>query len=228
MSRLSLALLFSLSLHAVLGVMASGLGERLDAAAPALPAVERIEVELLGAPTRADTPHPSPPGARFRHPRSTATRVASRPVPTGEPAAEEGLQPIVAAAPDTQLPVTMSNPGTPSQISAVTLAAFATGGEPRAVGGPEAGGGPNLGAFVERLRKSAQRCSPKRLGTAGERSMARVRFCVDSLGKPEAVTLLQSTGDPRLDRAALECVIPGAAPLPATDRCLVVPLRFSL
>jgi TonB family protein len=228
MSRLALALALSLSLHAVLGAMASGLGERPEALPKALPTSERVEIELIGTRTRAETLKPPPAlrEARPRRVRAMASRGPARPIPTGGPGADEGSLPIVAAAPGAQLPVTTL--GAPSQISAVTLAAFATAGEPPSVGGPEAGGGPNLGAFVERLRKSAQRCSPKRAGPAGEASMARVRFCVDPLGKPEAVTLLQSTGDPRLDRAALECVIPGAAPLPATDRCLVVPLRFSL
>jgi TonB family protein len=142
------------------------------------------------------------------------------------PADAAGSLPLVAATTGGAGAVSVA--GGSSQISALALAAFASGpgGSPSAVG--QAEGGPNLGAFVERLKRSARRCSPRRGAPASEASLARVRFCVNALGRPEAVTLLQSTGDARLDQAALECVIPGAAPLPATDRCLVVPLRFNL
>jgi len=39
------------------------------------------------------------------------------------------------------------------------------------------------------------------------------------------VTVAHSSGEPMLDRAAADCVVSGA-PLPALERCAVVPVRF--
>jgi protein TonB len=130
------------------------------------------------------------------------------------------------------LPVASASSGSPGS-SGLSDAPDAPSTEPVGGGGDGASegstsAGPDIGVFVERLRRSAQRCSLRRGAPGTEAALARVRFCVDAQGMPQAVSLLQSTGDPRLDRDALECVVPGAAPLPASDRCLVVPLRFSL
>jgi TonB family protein len=225
MRRVAIAAAFSLALHALLAGLATAPGGRQATSPP-----ETIEVELVRAASLTGMSSLGPsPGERT--PRRTRVHGARGRTSTRVPEKPEEKRPVapgplasVASGPSL-VPAAPLNGGS-SELSAASTAVLATVGDPGASG--ETGGGPNLGAFVERLRKSAQRCSPRRVGTGGEASLARVRFCVDALGKPEAVTLLQSTGDPRLDRAALECVIPGAAPLPATDRCLVVPLRFSL
>jgi outer membrane biosynthesis protein TonB len=78
----------------------------------------------------------------------------------------------------------------------------------------------DIAAFFGRLQRAAQRCSGPRSGEG------KIRFCVGVDGAPIDVALVQSTGNFALDDAALHCVIPGAAPFPHTDRCLVVPLAF--
>jgi TonB family protein len=209
MTRLAVALGLSLSLHCLLGEVAVQLADR------PMP-LAAVDVEVLDEPIPLParvvvTPGPAEP----HHPRPIAsTKIRRRPVPVGSPPAfvitpaavvDQGQVSVAGAAPT---PFVGSEPA------------------PEVTGGSAAE--PDLGLFVERLKRSARRCSPRRLGPGGEASLARVRFCVSRSGRPEAVTLLQSTGDARLDRAAVDCVIPGAAPLPASDRCLVVPLRFNL
>jgi TonB family protein len=206
MTRFALALGLSLSLHGLAREVVVRLADR-----PTAQGVVDVEVvyEPILWPARL-VPRPSV-GAVAHHPRPVASaQTRRRPIPVGSPSTS-----VIA-------PTAVVEPGE------VPLAAPSAGD----LAGPEISGGIapelDLGAFVERLRRSAQRCSPRRLGPRGEASLARVRFCVGPSGRPEAVTLLQSTGDARLDRAAVECVIPGAAPLPTSDRCLVVPLRFNL
>ncbi len=87
------------------------------------------------------------------------------------------------------------------------------------------GRGLDLAPFLERLRRSAEACAPRRHRQGGE-TTALVRFCVGPGGAATSVALLESTGSSELDRATLDCVIPGAMPFPPADRCLVVPLRF--
>jgi TonB family protein len=87
------------------------------------------------------------------------------------------------------------------------------------------GAGLDLAPFLERLRRSAVSCAPRRRSHDGT-ATAQVRFCVGAGGAATSVALLESTGSGELDRAAIDCVVPGAAPFPPIDRCLVVPLRF--
>ncbi|MHB8417505.1 MAG: energy transducer TonB [Myxococcales bacterium] len=86
------------------------------------------------------------------------------------------------------------------------------------------GGGLDLSPFLERLRRSAAECATRRRHALG--SVAEVRFCVGRDGAPNSASLVESSGYADLDRAALDCVVPRAAPFPPIDRCLVVPLRF--
>jgi TonB family protein len=207
-SRVLGALAVSASLHGLLA---------WEVARPACHAASTEEVEVEIRPERMRLS--SAEG------RAAASMAPSRSKPVKRPASRAAILP--AKAPSSFESVTAVPP-------AASAAAVAPASEPEAAGSvagearAPAQAGLDLGAFVERLRRSAQRCAPRRLAPGAEVSLARVRFCVDPSGQPEAVTLLQSTGDAQLDRAAVECVIPGAAPLPASDSCLVVPLRFSL
>jgi TonB family protein len=89
----------------------------------------------------------------------------------------------------------------------------------------EAGDGLDLSPYIARLRHSAAACAPRRHSHPGL-ATAQVRFCVAPNGVATDVELQESTGSAELDRAALDCVVPGAAPFPPADRCLVVPLNF--
>jgi len=53
-----------------------------------------------------------------------------------------------------------------------------------------------------------------------------LRFCLDAAGRPSEVGLLGTTGSEQLDRAARDCVIPGALPLPPVPGCYTVEVRF--
>jgi TonB family protein len=230
--RLVLAVVFSLALHVFLAELGGMVGKpsALPAWQPPVPEMsERIEVDVVGAPVLASTSVTQPfvHEASLHHQHARPSRQRAR----ASPPVDEQVQDSRSVALAGSLPLAAAtvgidgadvHAGISSEISTDSTLAQESDRP-----GSSSGDAFGLGAFVERLRQSARRCSPKR-GSGAEASLARVRFCVDALGRPETVTLLQSTGDPILDRAALECVIPGAAPLPVTDRCLVVPLRFSM
>ncbi len=208
MTRIVLALGLSIALHGLFGEMAA---RWVD---PRPSRVASVDVEVL--PDLIVLPPPAAGVTSSGH--ATSHRLKRTVV------ARRSASPALAAAPPASADIAPAR----SSSDEAGSASGAADAEPVVGSIPGGTGERDLGAFVERLRQSARRCSPRRTGAAGETSLARVRFCVDSAGRPEAVTLLQSSGDARLDRAALECVIPGAAPLPTSDRCLVVPLRFSL
>ena len=114
-------------------------------------------------------------------------------------------------------------------------------GQPEVAGRPGAGtvpggeaarggtAGPSdwlVGELHRRLAEAAARCYPaaaRRLRLHGE---VPVRFCLDARGGASGLSLVGSTGSAVLDRSALECVVPGAEPLPAVAGCFQVAVRF--
>ena len=73
-----------------------------------------------------------------------------------------------------------------------------------------------LEALQRRLAWSAARCAPAsavRLSRHGVPGVP-LHFCLDASGRPSEVGLLGTTGSDQLDRAARDCVLPGALPLP--------------
>ena len=139
-------------------------------------------------------------------------------------------------ASDTAMPAG-SGPGSGSPLGSATSPGKGDGMVGANLGIEAAGGGGSaltpgidLKPFVERLRRSAEQCGAlsqrSRTDRRSRASVGLVRFCVTSEGTPTSVSLVESSGDPALDRSAIECIVPGAAPLPPADRCLVVPLRF--
>ena len=97
-------------------------------------------------------------------------------------------------------------------------------------GGGTGGSGPSslLGELSARLARSAARCTPTGVVRSSRGSAPEVplHFCLDAAGRPSAVGLEGTTGSELLDRAARECVVPGAAPLPPLPGCYTVAVRF--
>jgi protein TonB len=81
--------------------------------------------------------------------------------------------------------------------------------------------------LMARLSAAALRCYPQeavRFRLAGE---AQLSFCLNVEGQASPVRLSRSSGSEVLDRAAAECVLPGALPLPGAAGCYELPVRFA-
>ena len=87
-----------------------------------------------------------------------------------------------------------------------------------------------LAALSQRLAWSAERCAPAAVVRTGHRALPGVplHFCLDAAGRPSEVGLLGTTGSDQLDRAARDCVVPGALPLPPVPGCYTVEVRFPI
>ena len=85
-----------------------------------------------------------------------------------------------------------------------------------------------LAALSQRLAWSAARCAPAEVVRTGRHAIPGVplHFCLDGAGRPSDVGLLGTTGSEVLDRAARDCVVPGALPLPPVPGCYTVEVRF--
>jgi len=102
-------------------------------------------------------------------------------------------------------------------------------GNVTAAGGEAApGGGSLLAALSHRLAWSAARCAPAGVMRTARHAIPGVplHFCLDGAGRPSDVGLLGTTGSEVLDRAARDCVVPGALPLPPVPGCYTVEVRF--
>jgi outer membrane biosynthesis protein TonB len=105
------------------------------------------------------------------------------------------------------------------------------GAAPAAGSGVASGSAASLLEVLQRrLAWSAARCAPAsavrlfRHGVPG----VPLHFCLDAAGRPSGVGLLGTTGSEQLDRAARDCVIPGALPLPPAQGCYTVEVRFPI
>jgi|KBSMisStaDraftv2_1062788.scaffolds.fasta_scaffold02566_6 hypothetical protein len=90
------------------------------------------------------------------------------------------------------------------------------------------GGASLLAALSQRLAWSAARCAPAEVVRTARHAVPGVplHFCLDAAGRPSDVGLLGTTGSEVLDRAARDCVVPGALPLPPVPGCYTVEVRF--
>lgn len=90
------------------------------------------------------------------------------------------------------------------------------------------GGGADatLSAIHARLRAAAARCYPAAARRYRLQGVVEVSFCVGQGGEVARSAKEVGSGSAVLDRAALDCVIPGAAPYPGDARCYRVPVRF--
>ena len=87
-----------------------------------------------------------------------------------------------------------------------------------------------LAALSQRLAWSAERCAPAAVVRTARHAIPGVplHFCLDAAGRPSDVGLLGTTGSDQLDRAARDCVVPGALPLPPVPGCYTVEVRFPI
>jgi TonB family protein len=197
------ALAASLALHAI-GFALLRAAEPAPEARPAK--LESVDLEVAGSvgTPAAVAAAPATPKRSRRVFSPPAVVAAPMPSPPGE-------APVVDEAPA---------PPAPAASIATVGAAGDAAGAGAAVGQQPKMESPDLSSFFARLQASARRCSGARKG------LAKVRFCIDRAGAPTDVSLVQSSGNFALDDAAMHCVIPGAAPLPPFDKCLVVPIAF--
>jgi TonB family protein len=83
--------------------------------------------------------------------------------------------------------------------------------------------------IARRLRSAAAICYPYAAVRSNLEGTTRLRFCIGEKGEPREVQVVGSSGAQVLDSAAVDCVLPSAAPFPATSRlCVTVPVRFEL
>ena len=87
---------------------------------------------------------------------------------------------------------------------------------------------PWLTQLHTRLTASALRCYPAQARRFRQEGTAWIAFCLDPRGAPRALALQSSSGSALLDAAALDCVLPNAAPLPPRAGCFSLPVRFTL
>lgn len=80
--------------------------------------------------------------------------------------------------------------------------------------------------LAQKLALAARGCYPpqaQRMRLSGD---VTVGFCVDDAGGAGRIEIVASSGNPLLDRAARECVIPRAMPTPGVHGCFRLPIRF--
>lgn len=193
------------------------------------------------APLAAVLPPPvADPGAvtPARPPPPRSTTRAARPADarsTGGDAsgdaASAGAEALVTAVQsDVWVLSGSARPG-PVGASAAGAAQAAVPGANTAGTGDGAGGQSSASLLEElsqRLAWSAARCAPAEVVRTTRHAIPGVplHFCLDAAGRPSDVGLLGTTGSDVLDRAARDCVVPGALPLPAVPGCYTVEVRF--
>ncbi len=95
-------------------------------------------------------------------------------------------------------------------------------------GGAGSGGeGALLAELHRRLAAAARSCYPAAARRFGQRGVVRLVFALDATGAASGAALEGTTGSPLLDRAAQECVLSRAAPLPAVPGRYAVDVRFA-
>jgi len=208
----------------------------------ASPALQWVDIEEVFLPPPQAPPsgggHPAPTLALAAAPAPTQRRPAPLPSPAPLPTPQPPPPPSLPLA--TLLPQEGAG-DTPGEADNNPGEA---GGSPGPAGGnlEQAGGGPgeaggNLGqagedegdlALQQRLQAHALGCYPVRARRFRFQGTVRLGFCVDGQGMATHTRLLQGSGYGSLDKAALECVLKKAQPLPASShgRCFAAPIRF--
>lgn len=216
--RAALALALSAAIHAALlgGLLGlAGFGEAARTGTPPhRSAAATTRVRLLGgspgAPAAAQVAAPARRSERRRPRVLTAPESAPATVAIDEP--EQGGE-----APDEAVG---DAPAAPASGPA--------GGE---APGPVASMGegvtqPRLEELHRRLAAAASRCYPDAARRFRARGRVTLSFCLDERGGAASASIAAGSGSALLDRAATDCVLPGALPLPGAAGCYTVPVVF--
>ncbi len=189
-----------------------------------------IPVRLIGASPRGQLLQPETPSRPIEargsaHPRR---KVVSAPI---TPPAANGED----AVPSKGDPANVSR-GDPSTLSDGEPSgnAKATQGIGGSASGEDATGLHAMGSLTshrlselhQRLASAARRCYPGTAHRLRQRGTVQLHFCLSPQGTASTSTLEGTTGSTLLDRAALECVLPGALPAPGMPGCYDVAIRF--
>lgn len=244
---LAAAVLVSAAVHAGALRLALAIDRVDEKAAPAILEPSSIPIEVgvrvvsTGAAPLTGTQEAARASPRNRglaeRPRPSPVRVARRaleaPAQVEQPV-EEGGQILFDSAPPS--PADGDGAFREGSPGGVPDAPPGTGGS-GLVAGEGARGLPVEGAdgnkdptpeIVRRLSAAAEGCYPPAAARFQAEGETRVRFCIDAEGQPQGARILSSSGFEILDDAALNCVLPRAAPLPLTGPCLALPVRFRL
>ena len=202
--------------------------------------------------TEPAPPAAAAPGRPVRRPSHTTRRSDPREgADAAESASSASAQALVTPVQSDLWMLAAPGPRDHAPASGKPVAAPATGGPSASPGGASApaagqgaagespGGGTGTGgssaasllaALSQRLAWSAERCAPAGTVRLTRRTVPGVplHFCLDEAGRPSDVDLLGTTGSEALDRAARDCVVPGALPLPPAPGCYTVEVRFPI
>jgi hypothetical protein len=176
------------------------------------------------------SPRPPPSRSSPRPSRRTDVRTSGA-EGAGDAAAPGGAEALVSAVQsDVWVLAGSSSPAgdVASGGGAAGAPAPGEGTDPVAGGQGAPGGASLLAALSQRLAWSAARCAPAELVRTTRHAVPGVplHFCLDGAGRPSDIGLLGTTGSDVLDRAARDCVVPGALPLPPVPGCYTVEVRF--
>jgi len=240
MKRVGLGLLLSAAVHAGALLTASSFGHDQPPATAAI-AEETARIELV----RIDVPGPSAPAAVDPAPAAPApVRVArTRPrAPRAAVVTSEASPPESAPLPPATSPAASAANETGGSPDGESTTAAGSGGGVTGLSGDgsgrlgDSGHGSGFGAgeldaqqrarLHARLSEAARECYPpaaRRFRLTGE---VLLSFCLDGTGGFHSVQALKASGLELLDRAAVDCVLPQAAPLPGPAACLRVPVQF--
>jgi TonB family protein len=193
-------------------------------AAVAMPREKPVPIEVMRLQGLVSPPKRAPAAEPPRAPSPAAPTVAKTARPT-RATPDRAAQPVEAAE-----TVEGGEEGPAANVPVPGKAESGPIGGPPSPATKDADAPFDTAALSRRLQEVALRCYPpaaKRFRQAGE---SEVRFCLDAAGRLREAAVTHSSGSDLLDRAASECVVPGAAPFgPETfGRCFTVPVRFKL